>query len=74
MHAIFALMRLFPYWGLVIALASVEFALFFRRRGKAVKTLVCGCFAGIFLALISLWFYYRGDLHAETWIRAWLGS
>jgi hypothetical protein len=71
MHVLFTLARLFPYWALVVAFALIELGVFFKRRRKRGKQWGCWLVALLFVGLIVAWFYWRGDLHADKWIRAW---
>ncbi len=74
MHIVFALARLFPYWALVVAFGLIEFGVFCKRRGRTGPQWACWIGGGIFVVLILAWFWGRGDLNADRWVREWFLS
>lgn len=68
MHIVFALVRFFPFWGLMAALIFFEFGRSFRHKDSKLQY---SFFFGsvLFFALVVCWFYFRGDVHSDTWVR-----
>jgi hypothetical protein len=69
MSAYFAILRYFPYWAIPLVLVACETALFARRKGRRSLMISCLLFAVFTLAAVGAWFYFRGDLHSNDWIR-----
>jgi len=73
MHIIFALARLFPYWAFPLFILGAELAWYFHRK-KSSAQFFFWTSSGIFLALIVCWLGFRGDLNADSWVRALFGG
>jgi hypothetical protein len=74
MHSIFALVRFFPYWAIPVILVLVETALFAKRRRRTGLMIACLTFAVLFVLTVGVWFYYRGDVHSDHWVREVFGD
>ena len=71
MHFLHVLVRYFPYWGLVVAVIIVELGIFFKRRGQLPSALFCWLLSVVILGGIGSWFYGRGDLNSDRWVKSW---
>jgi hypothetical protein len=69
MHWIFAMFRFFPYWGLPLVLVFFETGVYFKRRLLTRRQLMCWAASGILILMIGAWFFYRGDIHSDRWVR-----
>lgn len=74
MTFIFSVVRFFPYWGLPIVLVLGETALFAKRRRRTKLMYGCLLFVLIFISMIMAWFYFRGDLHSDDWVKGLFGE
>jgi hypothetical protein len=74
MSAYFAILRYFPYWAIPLVLVAFETALFARRKGRRALMISCLFFALFAVAAVAGWFYFRGDLHSNDWIRETLSD
>ncbi|MBI4924390.1 MAG: hypothetical protein HY843_00580 [Bdellovibrio sp.] len=68
MHILFAAARFFPFWGFMFALIFFELGRFFRRKDSKLQY-SCFLAAIVFLGFVGSWFYFRGDMHSDNWIR-----
>jgi hypothetical protein len=69
MHWLFFMFRFFPYWALPLVLLGFETGIYFKRRRRFKGQFSCW-FVAVFLAiLIGVWFFYRGDVHSDHWVR-----
>jgi hypothetical protein len=73
MHWVFALARFAPYWVLPIVLVLWETGVYFKRRNKRKSQWICWLSGGALVILIGLWFYFRGDLYSDEWVRLVFG-
>jgi TctA family transporter len=73
MHFIFLLARIYPFWALPMAIVLAQLAIFFRRRESGLQY---SSMAGVVLltAGIFAWFFFRGDIHSDDWVRTIFGS
>jgi hypothetical protein len=69
MSAYFAILRYFPYWAIPLVLVAFETALFARRKGRRALMVSCLFFALFAVTAVVAWFYFRGDLHSNDWVR-----
>ncbi len=69
MRFIFLIARLYPYWALPGALVLGELGLYFRRNRSGLQY-PFWFISLVLLVGIVLWFFYRGDLHSDQWIRS----
>jgi hypothetical protein len=68
MGLIYLFLKIFPIFGLALAIVCVDLARNFKR--KANKTWVgMLVFAAFFLALTGVWFFFRGDKNADLWFQ-----
>lgn len=68
MHTLYVLARIYPWWAIPLVVVLGELGFFFRRRrSKKQRIFWIGALA-LILGLI-LWFYYRGDLNSDQWVR-----
>jgi hypothetical protein len=74
MSAYFAILRYFPYWAIPLVLVAGETALFARRKGRRSLMISCLLFALFTVVAIFAWFYFRGDLHSNDWVRQTLSD
>jgi hypothetical protein len=72
MHFLHVIVHFYPYWALIVAVILLETGVFFKRRRQLVPMIACGLFAALFLAGIGLYFYHRGDLYSDRWVKNWL--
>lgn len=69
MHAIYFLVRIYPYWAFALALALLQLAIYFRRRKKNIQY----SFWAIIIYLLAssvTWIVLRGDLHSDQWVKS----
>ncbi len=71
MWLIFIVMRIYPYWALPSIYIMIEVAIFFRRKNHFFQYWA-GLGTLLLLIGLFLWFFYRGDLHSDEWIKALL--
>ena len=74
MSFIFSMVRFFPYWALPIVLVLGETALFAKRRNRTKLMYGCIAFVLIFVLVIVAWFFFRGDLHSDDWVKGFIGE
>lgn len=72
MHLVYLMARIYPYWGLAVSIVMVQIAIFYRRR-KSSNQWTCLGIAGFLMTGIAVWFFYRGDLHSDDWVRYMTG-
>lgn len=72
MHWLFSTLRFFPYWALPLVLVFFETGVYFKRRLLKKRQLLCWAVSGGLILLIGVWFFYRGDLHSDRWVRNFL--
>lgn len=73
MHLIYTAMRFFPWWALPLALVIGELGVFFRRRASRTQ-FACFGVAGVLVLSALAWFFFRGDLHSDRWVRSAFGE
>jgi uncharacterized membrane protein YfcA len=73
MNIIYALVRLFPFWAIPGCFILFQLGNHLRRKGDKLFRMLWGLIA-IFIALLVLWFVFRGDLHSDHWVRTVLGD
>jgi ABC-type polysaccharide/polyol phosphate export permease len=73
MHLIFLAARIYPFWALPMAIVVAQLYFFFRRRNSNIQY---SALAGIMMLLggIVAWFFFRGDLNSDQWIRTVVGG
>jgi energy-coupling factor transporter transmembrane protein EcfT len=69
MHALFSMVRFYPYWALPVAIIAAETGFYFRRREKPVRFYFFAFSALLVLGLAG-WFFFRGDVNSDAWVRA----
>ena len=74
MHWLFAMVRFFPYWALPIALVLLETGVYFKRWKRWKPQFLCWGIAVVFLLAIGTWFFYRGDMNSDQWVRMMTGD
>jgi hypothetical protein len=74
MNFLFSVVRFFPYWGLPVVLVLAETTMFAKRRNR--RKLMYGClfFTLVFISAIGFWFFFRGDLNSNEWVKGLLGE
>ncbi len=74
MHFLFVLIKVYPVVAITAAVVCLQFAIHFKRQKKR-KPLVAFLLALFFLVSSALaWVYYRGDLHADRWLKSQIGT
>ena len=73
MHALFSIVRFYPYWALPVAIILAETGFYFRRREKPARFYFFG-FSGLLVLGIACWFVFRGDINSDAWVRAFTFS
>jgi hypothetical protein len=75
MHWFYAIVRFLPYWALPVMLLCAETGWTLRWTPKARKKQVFLWGSALFLAVISGgWFFFRGDVNSDRWVRMWIIS
>ena len=74
MHYVHLLIRLAPVWGIAMTLVLAEFGwvLHRKRAGGRLKWILWATSVA-FVVLTSAWFFFRGDIHGDEWVRAAFG-
>lgn len=68
MNFVYLMARIYPYWALALAMVLFQLAIFFRRRQSPVQYSLLGGIALLGLGILA-WFYFRGDLYSDDWVR-----
>jgi TctA family transporter len=68
MHLVYLLARVYPYLALAVSIVLVQLAIFFRRRKSSTQWTCLGV-AGVLMLGVVAWFFFRGDLHSDDWVR-----
>jgi hypothetical protein len=72
MSFVYLLARIYPYWALALGMVLFQLAVFFRRRQSSVQYSLLGAIGFLGLGILA-WFYFRGDLHSDDWVRYMTG-
>ena len=73
MHTIYVMAHYYPLWAIPAAMGMVQFALHFRRRENRAQYYFL-FFALCFVVSSVAWFYYRGHVHSQSWVKWVLDS
>ena len=68
MYIVYALVRFYPFWGLILALTLFELGRAFRRKGSPLGYPCLGMGVSL-MALVGCWIYFRGDVHSDQWVK-----
>jgi hypothetical protein len=68
MHLIYAAVRFFPWWALPAAFVLGELGIYLRRKRSRTQRF-CWAAVSVLVALSVCWFFFRGDLHSDNWVR-----
>lgn len=68
MRLLYLAFRTFPFWSFPLMLIMGELGRHFYRNKSKVQY-VCWAVVVSIIALTTLWFVYRGDLHSDQWVR-----
>ncbi len=71
MRTLYLLARFYPYWALPLFLLLSEMGWIFRRKGRPSLQWGLWSLAAVKFVGLVLWFWFRGDLNSDRWIRAW---
>jgi hypothetical protein len=70
MHHFFTIARIYPYWAFPLAIVLAELGIFFKRRKNSTRSYFCWASVVVLGIGFFLWFYYRGDLNSDQWVRS----
>ena len=73
MNLVYLAVRIFPFWAIPLGVALVPAIIHYKRRKKMRMFFIWGASTAVLFLLSITWVVMRGDLHAEAWVRAWLG-
>jgi len=68
MYTAFMLARTFPFWSVPLIVIFLQVGLFFKRRREWMQY-ICWFLGTLFIIALAAWFFFRGDLNSEMWIR-----
>ncbi|MEK6579921.1 MAG: hypothetical protein AABZ55_11895 [Bdellovibrionota bacterium] len=71
MSFLFLLVRFYPVWVFALGIVLVQLGMFFRHRASVIQYYFW-IPLGISVVTVILWIVYRGDLHSDEWVRAFL--
>jgi hypothetical protein len=69
---VFFIARFFPAFSIGLGVIFVQVGFFYRRRYAKLQIPFFGTAVFLFLAAL-LWFFFRGDLYSDQWVRQYLG-
>jgi MFS superfamily sulfate permease-like transporter len=72
-HLLFLAVRTFPFWGVPLILVLVQLFAHFMRTRSPLR-FPSGAAIGILGVSVVAWAVFRGDLHADDWVRFVLGQ
>jgi hypothetical protein len=73
LHFIFTLARIYPAWAVPIAFIFFELGIYYRRKNSRMQYYLWGLVV-LQLLLLLLWIIFRGDIHSDQWIRAFIDA
>jgi hypothetical protein len=69
MSFLFLLIKLYPLFGLAMAILCFDLTRTYRRKANSIW-LGFGIFTILFILSVVAWVYFRGDLHSQEWFNA----
>ena len=74
MHWLFFTLRFFPYWALPLVLVLWETGVYYKRRNIGRGKLICWGVDFLLIVAICSWFFFRGDVHSDDWVKSFLNN
>jgi 4-hydroxybenzoate polyprenyltransferase len=68
-HFIYVIAHLYPVAAIPAALGAVQLAFHFKRQKRRPPMVFLFMFALFCVLTTAVWIFFRGDLHAQHWVK-----